>query len=183
MAHSGVRYLRHLAEEGEAEEHDCADEISGGTMRLTTVMTLLIAATMSYGRDKGKDFPLTIKVLAADQLKTIKPPAPAAPANVQVCGGENVDCTNAKPEDPSDSMVEGLRALRAPDTHNAMVVEINGSQVVLTCTRSGGIVGRHLSSCQILLPGEYHARDAGGGHIEIQGRDGKTIKYEIRGTI
>jgi hypothetical protein len=74
-----------------------------------------------------------------------------------------------------------MEAWRRPDTHNAMLIEINGSLVVLTCTKSGAVLGRYLSACQILLPGEYHARDAGGGHIEVQDTKGKVIKYEISG--
>jgi hypothetical protein len=157
---------------------------SGGKdMKVMTVVMLVLAANVAFARNKDKSFPLTIKVLAADQVKTSKPPAPA-PTNVQACAGENVSCTNGQPADDNWTAAQkAVDALRAPDTHNAMVVEINGAQVVLTCTRSGAVLGRYLSSCRILLPGEYHARDAGGGHIEVQGNDGKVIRYEISGTM
>ena len=147
----------------------------------TVVLCLVVLTTaLASARKKDQIFPLTVKVLAADQIKTTKPPDPA-PTNIQVCAGEDMGCTNGSQEDSGAAMVKGLQALRAPDTNNAMLVEINGAQVVLTCTKSGGVLSRHLSSCQILLPGEYHARDAGDGHIEVQASNGKVIRYEISG--
>lgn len=153
-------------------------------MRSAALCFLLLAGTILSARDKSqKDFPLLIKVLSADQVKTTKAPA-VAPTNVQACAGENMTCMNGqRPDDNFDSAQKAAEAWRVPDTHNAMLVEINGSQVVLTCTKSGGVLGRHLSSCQILLPGEYHARDAGGGHIEVQDTQGKVVRYDIGGTM
>ena len=150
-------------------------------MKHTTLLIVVLAASVSFARNKDHNFPLTIKVLAADQVKTTKPVAPA-PTNIQACAGDNVNCTNGKrPDDNFESTQKAADAWRRPDTHNAMLVEINGSQVVLTCTKSGAVLGRYLSACQLLLPGEYHARDAGGGHIEVQDAKGKVIKYEISG--
>lgn len=154
-------------------------------MKFATLCFLLFAASLSFGRDKEqKDFPLIIKVLAADQVKTNKPAAPAAnTTNVQACAGENMTCING--QNDNDTFVNAQKAAeawRVADTHNSMLVEINGAQVLLSCTKSGGVLGRHLSSCQILLPGEYHAREGGGGTIEVQDSKGKTIKYEISGT-
>jgi hypothetical protein len=147
-------------------------------------LLLIFAGIPAVARDKDKkdQFPLTIKVLAADQVKTVRAPSPA-PTNIQACAGENLDCTNEqRPDDNFESAQKAAEAWRAPDTHNAMLVEINGAQVMLSCTRSGGVLGRHLSACQILLPGEYRARDIGGGRIEVLDSRGKTIKYEISGT-
>ena len=45
-------------------------------MKHTTLLLLVLAANMSFARSKDHNFPLTIKVLAADQVKTTKPLAP-----------------------------------------------------------------------------------------------------------
>lgn len=153
-------------------------------MKYAVLLLLIFATNASFARHKDtKDqFPLTIRVLTADQLKTVKAPSPA-PTNIQACAGENVNCTNGqRPDDNFESAQKAAGAWRAPYTHNAMLVEINGAQVVLSCTRSGGVLGRHLSSCQILLPGEYRAREIGGGRVEVLDSRGKTIRYEISAT-
>jgi hypothetical protein len=65
-------------------------------------------------RDKQKDFPLIIKVLAADQMKTTKTPAPVNTTNIQVCARENVTCINGQHPCQAEEFVgrDGMNTLK-----------------------------------------------------------------------
>lgn len=133
---------------------------------------------------KGKDFPLTIKVVAAGQTKTNRANNnPSVTINNQACAGETVNCTNG---DDSAQALGNAVGRMVVDTRNEMAVELNnsGSYITLGCTKAGGLItGRLTSSCRILLPGEYQARRRGKNKIEVLVDEKHTVAYEITGVV
>ena len=140
--------------------------------RLSISILCLLTAISAWGKKNASDYPLKLKVLVAQKSETTREVKTGTEGKKTNCvSTDNTINCDTTPKQSSSIVLHGSRT--------RMEVELAGQRYVVTCSRSPGLITRHIGNCGILPPGEYPARWKN-GHDKLEILDGdKSIMYEL----